>query len=247
MISSRKVLTLLLSSLLMIISFFTSAQSDKEAQSIINKSIKVHGGKKVANGHFSFDFRKHHFTYKRNNGEFEYSRTNKETGVKDILTNGGLVRIEDERKVELSEKQKRSYARSVNSVHYFAFLPYFLNDNAVIKEFIGETQIKGKDYYKIKVTFDQEGGGDDYDDVYIYWIDQEEYTLDYLAYSFHVDGGGVRFREAYNTRKVKGVIFQDYINYKHDKETPVEKLDSFYENNELTELSRIELLNVKSL
>lgn len=67
MISSRKVLTLLLSSLLMIISFFTSAQSDKEAQSIINKSIKVHGGKKVANGHFSFDFRKHHFTYKRNN------------------------------------------------------------------------------------------------------------------------------------------------------------------------------------
>ena len=147
----------------------------------------------------------------------------------------------------MTEKKKRAYSNSVNSVHYFAFLPSFLNDAAVHKTYVGETTIKGKAYYKIRVTFDQEGGGDDHDDVYMYWIDKEDYSMDYLAYSFHVNGGGVRFRSAYNARNVEGITFQDYVNYKHDKETPVENLDALYEEDKLIELSRIELKNIQKL
>lgn len=220
-------------------------QSDIDAQKIIDKSIKKQNGKKVAKGSFSFDFRKYHYTYKRNQGSFEYTRKHKETGVKDILTNDGIKRMSDGKEVILTEKQKGSYSRSVNSVHYFTFLPYFLNDPAVGKELIGEAEIKGKTYHKIRVTFDQDGGGDDHDDIYIYWIDTDDYSLDYLAYSFRVNGGGVRFRSAYNPRKVGGVLFQDYVNFKHDKDTPVEDLDLLFDSNELIELSRIELTSIK--
>ena len=71
--------------------------------------------------------------------------------------------------------------------------------------------------------------------------------MDYLAYSYEVDGGGVRFREAYNTRKIGGVLFQDYVNYKHLKNTDVSTFDILFEKGELKELSRIELENVKNI
>ena len=69
--------------------------------------------------------------------------------------------------------------------------------------------------------------------------------MDYLAYSFQVNGGGVRFREAYNPRTVGGIRFQDYVNYKHEnKDFPVQQLDQAFLNKELKELSRIELKNI---
>lgn len=88
------------------------------------------------------------------------------------------------------------YYNSVNSVHYFAYLPQGLNDKAVQKELLGEVVLKGEPYYKVRVTFAQEGGGNDYEDVFIYWFHKQKFTMDYLAYEFHVDGGGMRFREA---------------------------------------------------
>ena len=110
------------------------------------------------------------------------------------------------------------YANSVNSVHYFANLPYGLNDPAVNKEFLGEVAIKDKEYYKIKVTFDQKGGGKDYEDIYLYWFNKETFKPDYLAYKFYVDGGGIRFRVAYNERYLGGIRFVDYENYEASRE-----------------------------
>ncbi|NNJ88175.1 MAG: deoxyribose-phosphate aldolase, partial [Eudoraea sp.] len=115
---------------------------------------------------------------------------------------------------------------------------------AVQKELLGKNQIKGKDYYKIKVTFDQQGGGNDYEDVYLYWIDQKTYKPTYLAYEFHVNGGGLRFREAYNERYVEGIRFVDYYNYKPKGEARITRLDALYENGELELLSDIELENI---
>jgi len=69
-------------------------------------------------------------------------------------------------------------------------------------------------YYKLKVTFDQDGGGDDFDDTYVYFFNKATFKPDYLAYDFHVNGGGMRFREAYNERYVNGIRFVDYNNMK---------------------------------
>lgn len=234
-------------SALICISLSSGYISGQTVDQIVDRCIKRHGGKSYQDAHYSFRFRKHTYNFKYKKGEFVYERIHPETKTLDRLTNDGFERFIDGEMTELSEKDQGKYARSVNSVHYFAFLPFFLNDPAVRKKLLGTSTIDGHNYYEVKVTFVEEGGGDDFDDEFVYWISQENWTMDYLAYSFHVDGGGVRFRKAYNPRKVKGVRFQDYVNYKHDKDTPVESLDDHYLKGTLKELSRIELTDIKSL
>ena len=79
-------------------------------------------------------------------------------------------------------------------------LPFGLNDPAVIKEYLGQKVINQQLYEKVKVTFLQENGGKDFEDVFVYWIHAESKTVDFLAYSYLTDGGGVRFRQAINRR-----------------------------------------------
>lgn len=236
--------------------FITSFSKQKNSlfdfsQKVIDECIKVHGAKAFTNAHYSFDFREKSFEYERKKDQFTYTRTftdKKGDAIKDVLTNGDFVRTVNNKISNLDDKKRRAYSDALNSVHYFAFLPYFLNDAAANKKYLGLTTVKNIPYHKIQVTFTEEGGGTDHDDVFIYWIKEGEFTLDYLAYSYHVNGGGVRFREAYNQRKVGKIRFQDYINYKHeDKIFPVEKMDGAFENGELKEISRIDLVNVVKL
>jgi hypothetical protein len=136
-------------------------------------------------------------------------------------------------------------ADAVNSVHYFAQLPYGLNEPAVVKELLGEAVIKNEPYFEIGVTFNQEGGGTDFEDEFVYWIHKENYTVDYLAYSYATNGGGIRFREAINPRTVGGIRFVDYNNFKPATlETPLTDLDTAFEAGKLKLLSKIELENV---
>ena len=75
------------------------------------------------------------------------------------------------------------------------------------------------------MRFTEEDGGKDFEDVFLYWFDEQTFSMDYLAYSYITDGGGVRFREAFNKSEIGGIVFQDYINYKpEDKLTPLEEM-----------------------
>ncbi|MCB0376061.1 MAG: hypothetical protein KDD04_09105 [Sinomicrobium sp.] len=88
-------------------------------------------------------------------------------------------------------------------------------------------------------------GGEDFEDVYLYWVDKESFTTDYLAYEFHVNGGGLRFREAYNVRTVGGIRFVDYYNFKpKDKNVILDDLDRLFDRGELELLSEIILEDI---
>lgn len=237
----------ILAAFFLIIYLSGSAQEQLTSQAIIDKAIEAHGGDHYKEASYSYTFRNHEYRYIRDKGEFTYSKYSPQTGIRDVLTNSGLTRYQGEAVIELTEKEIRKHSESVNSVHYFAFLPYFLRDPAVNHRKVGETIIKGQPYHQIEVTFDQEGGGVDFQDVYVYWIHRENYTVDYLAYSFHVNGGGVRFRSAYNKREIGGITFQDYLNHKHDKHTPVAALGDLYDRDELSVLSKIELVDIKRI
>ena len=220
-----------------------------QADRILKKSVEAHGGSKYKNAHYSFTFRKKDFTFKNNQDQFTYTSTSEKDGKKivDILENGNLKRKVNGVEIELSEKEKNRYSGGLNSVIYFATLPYKLQDKAVKKSYKGTTTIKGKTYEILEIRFEQEGGGRDHDDVFHYWINQENNVIDYLAYNYQVSGGGVRFRSAYNSRKVEGIIFQDYVNYKADVGTPLVDLPKLYEQGKLKELSKIETENVVNL
>jgi hypothetical protein len=49
-------------------------------------------------------------------------------------------------------------------------------------------------------NFGQDGGGKDFDDEFHYWINKQTHKIDYLAYNYQNDDGGVRFRICFNTR-----------------------------------------------
>ena len=225
-----------------------AASSDK-AQRIIDQAIAAHGGEALTSTHISFDFRKKHYEVQLDQGQFTYESTGEDsTGalVYDVLTNDSFTRTADGQPIKLSEEDRQRYGNSLNSVVYFVLLPYLLNDPAVNKEYLSEATLKGEPYHKIQVTFSQEGGGNDFDDEYIYWIHQERHTMDYLAYSFEVNGGGTRFREAYNVRTVGGIRFADYVNYESTtSDFALEDYDQLFKVGKVKELSRIETENIE--
>ncbi|TCK64686.1 hypothetical protein DFQ05_2669 [Winogradskyella wandonensis] len=220
------------------------------ANEIIDKSIEVAGGEKFDSSTIKFVFRDHRYTAIRTEGKFRYTRfkvdDNKDS-ILDILKNEGFRRYINMQQVKVADSMIAKYTASVNSVHYFSVLPHGLNDQAVNKKLIGEEQIKGVDYYRIEVTFDKEGGGEDYEDVFIYWINKATFKPDYLAYSYNEDDGkGMRFREAFNERYVNGLRFADYNNYKSDNpEIKLQDLAKAFDSNKLKLLSKIELENVE--
>ena len=235
-----------------VIVFLASCNTDErsKAQIIVDEAIEVAGGEKFNNSIISFDFRGRHYKATRNNGMYEYSREFKDSIslIKDVLSNDGFKRFINGELTKVADSMTPRYSRSVNSVHYFSVLPFGLNDAAVQKEYLGEVEITGKQYHKIKVFFSEEGGGDDFEDVFMYWIGTDDYKVDYLAYSYQDPGRDMdyRFRVAKNERYVNSVRFVDYDNYKSEVEnTTLNKLDELYEAGSLKLLSKIENENVR--
>jgi hypothetical protein len=220
-----------------------SCSTKKNAQEIIDSSIKTHAGERFEGALVSFKFRDKEYSVEKFGGESTYTREfdDGKYHVKDILYNSSeLTRFINDSIVDIPLEWEKKYIESVNSVLYFFQLPYGLNDPAVKKEYLGETILLKGPYHKIKVTFKKEEGGTDHDDVFVYWIHRDNYTMDYLAYSYADDGGGTRFRQAINQRRVKGMLIQDYVNFKaKSKDLPIEKLDEHFEKGQLEELSRI--------
>lgn len=218
------------------------------AQEIVNKSLVASGTDKVANSTITFAFRDKQYKAFRLNGQYQLERTfmkDKDT-IMDLLSNNGFQRFVNKKLVELPENLKRGYSNSVNSVHYFSVLPFGLNDKAVNKKLLPSAKIKGKDYYKIQVTFNEEGGGEDFEDVFIYWIGKEDFLVDYLAYSYHTNGGGMRFRELSEQCIKNGIRFVDYTNYKpKDKNLSLVDVDKAFEEGNLTQVSEIILRNIE--
>lgn len=218
------------------------------AQKIVDQSINAHGGEKFEKAHIEFDFRGRHYTSHRNGGIFTYTREFTDTTgnkIKDVLNNDGFHREINGGLAKISEERAKAFTNSVNSVIYFALLPYGLNDPAVNKFYLNETIIKEKKYHTIKVSFDQEGGGKDHEDVFLYWINKDSNRIDYFAYSYSSDGGGIRFREAINPRVIEGILFQDYINYEPaDDQASLEKMLDLYKEDGLVKLSVINHENI---
>ncbi len=237
--------------MLIVIVFISSCKPEKKvltAQEIIDKSIVASGADKLAVSAIDFDFRKRHYTAVRNKGKFSLIRItkNETTETKDILSNKGFERYRNDEFISIPDSMATRYSGSVNSVHYFAVLPFGLNDAAVKKKLLREATVKGKTYYKIEVRFSEDGGGEDFDDVFVYWINKQDFKIDYLAYSYHVNGGGKRFREATNERIIEGIRFVDNTNYKaKNASTKLENLDKAFENSGLEKLSEINLENVQ--
>ena len=220
-----------------------ATNSADSAAVIILSCIERHGGVRYQDLDIQFTFRKQAYRAIRKNGLFTYSREFKDddgNAIRDVLSNDLFFRELNGEKAALSPKDSLDFASSVNSVVYFVLQPAFLTDPAVRADLIGTATIKGNPYYKIRVTFSEEGGGKDHEDEFVYWIHQENRTMDYLAYNYLTSGGGARFREGIAFREIAGIRFADYINYKPVPDTrEVATFDTLFEAGQMLEVSRI--------
>lgn len=217
--------------------------STHKGQEVIDQAIIAHGQHLFENATLSFLFRDKQYSARRSDAEYIYTRSFKNGSalIEDMLINStDFSRKKNDVSIEIEKEWAEKYSRSINSVLYFFQLPYLLNDLAVKKIDQGIKQIKGENYYQIKVSFQIENGGEDFEDEYLYWIDVNTFEIDYLAYNYITDGGGVRFRSAINKRRVNGLLVQDYINYAPlNKKIPLSSLITEFEKGALIERSRI--------
>jgi len=219
-----------------------------DANDVVNKSIQFHGGTLYENSIIDFDFRNRHYTFERDHGLYKYHRIWKDSlgTYHDILTNDGFKRLLNDHEIKVTEDWARRYSSSINSVAYFALLPFGLNDPAVNKKYLGQEVVNKQNYHKIQVTFDKEGGGEDPDDVFVYWIHQKTLSMDYFGYAYQSDGGGIRFRKAIHQREVGGIRFADYLNFQGaDDDKDVSGLAKLFEDEKLQKLSEINLENIQ--
>lgn len=227
----------------------SSDSNELSAKEIVSRSIKTSGVDNLSASQISFDFRAYHYMAKRQDGIFELNRTFSDgsDSISDILNNNGFTRKVNNRVIELTDSISKVYAASVNSVHYFSVLPYGLNASAVNLSRLEDEMLGDKNYYRVKVTFNADGGGEDYEDVFIYWFDKVTFKVEYLAYSYNEeDGQGLRFREAYNERYLNTIRFVDYNNFKPlIKSSTLETLGKDFIHNRLEQISTIELKNIK--
>jgi hypothetical protein len=225
--------------------FILSGCSEPNPQKIVDKSIAFYKMDKLKNATLEFKFRTASFKVMQNGSQFKYERffTDSTGNIHDILSNDGFKRILDGKELQLDKVESDKYRQSLNAVVYFLYLPLKLNDASVIKKYLGESQIKDKRYHKIEISFENSKEAGDHSDVFYYWFDTEDYSMDHFAYS----SGGNRFREVLRSRDAGGVIFQDYVNYQmplDDSITTVDRYDSLYEAGRLRVLSQIELKDI---
>lgn len=229
------------------VSLVSCQYSAEQAQQVVNKSIMAYGQNKLDQVKMSFDFRDKSYSAVRSEKEYVYTRYYIDSLelIEDILINSSeFTRLINGDTTSVVDSMQVKYSNSVNSVLYFVQLPYLLNDPAVIKSYEGTQTIEGTLYDVVKVVFKQEDGGKDFSDEYMYWFNHSNSMMDYLAYNYATDGGGVRFREAYNRSERMGITFQDYINYEVALGTPLGEIPELFESGQLKELSRINNENI---
>lgn len=212
---------------------FTSAE-------IIDNAIKYSGKEKVKNHKIEFIFRDKVYLSEGICGQFKLTRIDTALNVKDVFYKNQLDRTVNGQNIRLVDTVATKIKSAINSVNYFVHLPYRLKDKAVMAERLADDSINGKIYYQLEVKFKESGGGEDFQDVYRYWFDREDFSMDYLAYKFYTNDGGLRFRIKTAEKKLNGIVFQDYDNLKpKTKNVRLSTLSEAFQNNKLKKVSDI--------
>ncbi len=211
---------------------------------VIQKSIDYHGGNFTGKT-LQFEFREKRYKgiFSKKETLMVRSFTKNDSSYVDSISNDKAIRTLQNQNVDLSEKKNSAIVNAVNSVFYFVMLPSKLKDPAVVSEYLGIENSNTGSYHKVAVSFKQDGGGDDFQDKFMYWFDAQTFQMTFLAYSYETNGGGIRFRSVEKEHKLpSGYVLQDYVNYKTDSlGTKLEDLLTFHSSKRLKKISTIKL------
>ncbi len=183
--------------------------------------------------------------------EYEYEVTARSgDGERRVrITNDTVEQWIDGEPVEVAPERLQPLRDGVMARVYFAFLPYRLNDPSVLKQDLGVEDWAGRTLHRVRVTF-VPGSSTDAEDVFLFWFDPASARLEQFAYSFTRGEGGLRFRRAFNYRRVGGILFFDQENLGVDGPGfDVDDIDPDFVERRMSRVSTVELhdLDVRRL
>lgn len=234
----------------------TGPTGDAEAVALVRAARAAHGSKRLDGRTVHFTFRGTLFTAWRDGARFRYTRTVADDAgrtVVETVDNDGVTRtIDGEDAPFASDAERRAAETAVNSVVYFALLPSALADPSVRVRSLGRDTVAGRPLDAVEVTFAQDGGGRDWEDRYVYWLDPERHTVDVLAYTYRETPGdtaraatGHRFRRVIGVQTVGGVRFQDYENLTTDSLGRLEDYPAAFADGRVFSVSEVRTEHVR--
>ncbi len=163
-------------------------------------------------------------------------------GVRRVrITNETAEEWLDGKQVEVAPERRQQLRDWVMARVYFAFLPYRLNDPSVLKEDLGLEEWAGRKLHRVRVTF-VPGSSTDAEDAFLFWFDPASGRVEQFAYSFTRGEGGLRFRRAFNHRRVGGILFFDQENLGVDGPGfTVDEIDPEFVGRRMSHVSTVEL------
>ena len=245
--SSCKLIGFLVSAVIL-----TGCTSGPEAHEIVDRSVNAHGLSSLADAEMSFLFRERSFSAWRNDGLFRYSRTYTDSLgriVDESMDNDSIYRSIDGEIQILDAAEKRKIEVAINSVIYFASLPFPLWDPGVLLQKLEDEQIADQLYHRIEVTFTEEGGGEEFRDRFIYWVNADNYLIDFMSYYYFTDGGGSRFRVATDRLRPAGaIIINNYDNYSTvSRNLTIDEIEDYAALYQLDSLRLVSQINLDQL
>ena len=191
--------------------------AEPDRVSIIDEAIAFHGGDLYRHSSTELDLCSKSGCFRVraavDGDRFDHTVSGKSRGaeVEVRITNDTVEAKQDGRSIEVGAADEQRRRDFVMARVYFPFLPYRLTDPGVFHEDLGIVDWDGRRLHKVKVTF-QPGSSTDADDEYMYWFDPDTGRVEYFAYSYSNNGGGIRFRRAIDHRRVGGILFFDQEN-----------------------------------
>lgn len=223
------------------------------ARDIVEKAIAFHGGDAFEASDVSFEIASKSGTFRvevrREGGLYRQTvQSLTEEGPRRVtVTNDAVeVTVGGEARPVAPEDQER-WRSHVSARVWFPFLPYGLLGDGVFLHDRGleEWPAEGggtRRLHAVKVTFEP-GASSGAEDEYLFWFDPETGRLEQLAYSF---SGGLRFRKAFNFRRVGGLLFADHENFGVDEEgRRVDEVTPELVKAEMEPVSTIELRGIE--
>lgn len=222
-----------------------------ERLEIVDRAIAHHGGETYRAITTELDVCSKsgcfHVLSRADGDRFDYTVSGRAAGAsRAVSSSGGELSVHlDGVAANLPADQQQRYRDWAMARIYFCFLPYRLNDPGVYKQDLGLVSWDNRRLHRVKVTFEP-GSSTDASDEYMYWFDPETGRLEYFAYTYDDNGGGLRFRRAVGHRRIGGILFFDQENLGVEgPDLSVDAIDEAYVRGTLRSISTVRLENIE--
>ncbi len=239
-----------LSPLLLSVAVFAQGSIPRHRLAIVDRAIEQHGGELYRHSETELDLCSKsgcfQVTARIDGDQWAYTISGKsgDSQLRVHSAHDALIVQRDGAEEAVAADPQRFHDWAMARV-YFCFLPFRLNDPSVFKQDLGLVDWDGRRLHQVKVTF-QAGTSTDAGDEYMYWFDPETARLEYLAYSYDDNGGGLRFRRAVRHRRVGGVLFFDQENHGIDGPgLSVDAIDADFVRDSMRHVSTVRLEGIE--